>query len=351
MRLAKNILLIIILIQSGLVYSQEASKVKKLFRSDDILELKISMNVDEVISDIDVRDEHEATLTYKQENGEDKVLDLKVMVRGKTRANVKVCRFPPLKLNFKKNQVKKTLFAKQNKLKLVTHCNTKAINEEYILREYYVYKLHQLVTPFSFNVRLCKITYEDTSGDFEPIPHYGILIEDIDDLAERNGMTEFEGAIPNQEVCERTELDRLMFFQYLVGNLDWSVPKRHNFKLVADSLKPLPVAIPYDFDYTGLVNTSYAQVPPDIDAANVKVRVFRGLCRMEGGYDDALNHFQSIRSEIYALYSDSEYLSEKSKTTSIKYIDGFYKVLDNPKSFNQKIFKACRANHKHLFNY
>lgn len=351
MRLTKNICLLFILLQSSLVYSQKQGEVKPLFSTEDILELKISMNVDEVIKDIETRDEHEATLTYKETDGQDKILNIKVVVRGKTRTNLKVCRFPPLKLNFKKKEVKNTVFAGQNKLKLVTHCNSKPINEEYILREYYVYKLDQLTTSFSFNVRLCKISYDDTFGDFPPEAHYGILIEDIDDLAERNDMTEYEGAIPNQEVCERTELDRLMFFQYLIGNLDWSVPKRHNFKLVADSLKPQPVAVPYDFDYTGMVNTSYAEVPPDIDVANVRVRVFRGLCRMDGGYDDALNYYQELRPEIYALYNDSEYLSEKSIASSVKFIDGFYKVLDNPKSFDQKIFRACRANHKHLYEY
>ena len=114
--------------------------------------------------------------------------------------------------------------------------------------------------------------------------------------------------------------------------------------------EPAPYVIPYDFDYTGMVNTHYAEVPPEIGVANVRVRVFRGLCRMSGGYDDALSHFQELRPEIYALYNDS-LLSDKSKSSSIKFIDSFYKVLDNPKSFDQKIFKACRANHKHLFEY
>ena len=344
-----KILVLLILITSGLVFGQDATKVNPLFSSDDILEIRLVMDVEKVIKDIEVRDEHEAKFTYKEADGSEKSFDIKVVVRGKTRTNIKVCKFPPLKLNFKKKQVKNSLFAGQNKLKLVTHCNTKDINEEYIIREYYVYKLHQLVTPFSFRVRLCKVIYEDTAGDFDPIAHYGILIEDIDDLAARNDMVEFERKIPNQEVCERLELDRTMLFQYLVGNLDFSVPKRHNFKLVADSVKPQPVAVPYDFDYTGLVNTSYAKPPPDLEVASVRVRVFRGLCRQAGGYDDAINHFKMLKPEIYDLYKNSPYLSEKSIAQASKFIDGFYKVIDNPKSVNQKIVKACRANHKHMY--
>jgi hypothetical protein len=325
--------------------------VQPLFSSDEILELKISMNLKEVIQDIEVRDEHEATLSYKLSDGNDETFKIKVMVRGKTRTNTKVCRFPPLKLNFKKKKVANTLFAGQNKLKLVTHCNSRAINEEYIVREYYVYKLHQLVTPYSFNVRLCKITYDDKEGKFDPTPHYGFLIEDIDDLAKRNGMKEFNDSIPNQELCNRVELDRLMLFQYMIGNLDWSVPYRHNFKLIAPKEKSLPIAVPYDFDYCGMINTSYAVVPQDMNVPNVRTRVFRGLCRQKGEYDKVLKYFQNLKPDIYAVYTESEYLSDKSKTSAIKYLDDFYKVLDKPKSFEQKIVRACRARHKHLFEY
>ena len=342
---------IIALFYSGLVYGQEEGEAKELFRSESIIDLKISMNVNEVIKDVKVRDSHDATLTYKNPDGTDEVFDIKVTVRGNSRTNTKVCRFPPLKLNFKKKKVANTIFDGQNKLKLVTHCNTRPINEEYILREYYVYKLQQLITPYCFKVRLCKISYEDSEGKYDPEPHYGFLIEDIDDLAERNGMVEYDKEMPNQEVCDRVELDRLMFFQYLTGNLDWSIPNRHNFKIIANPDKPIPIAVPYDYDYTGIVNTSYAKVPESIDVPNVRTRVFRGLCRMEGGYDATKKYYQDLKPEIYALYQDSEYLSEKSISSTIKFIDDFYKVLDNPKLFDQKIFKACRAKHKHIYQY
>lgn len=336
---------------SGLVNSQDIGEANELFRSDSIIELKISMNVNKVIKDVKVRDSHNATLSYMKPDGTDEILNIKITVRGNSRTNTKVCRFPPLKLNFKKKGVANTIFDGQNKLKLVTHCNTRPINEEYILREYYVYKLQQLVTPYCFKVRLCKISYEDLEGKYDPTPHYGFLIEDIDDLAERNGMKEYTKSMPNQEVCNRVELDRLMFFQYLTGNLDWSIPNRHNFKIIANPDNPVPIAVPYDYDYTGIVNTAYAQVPEGIDVPNVRTRVFRGLCRMDGGYDAVLSYYQELKPAIYALYQDSEYLSEKSISSTVKFLDGFYKVLDNPKLFDSNIFKACRAKHQHLFQY
>ena len=351
MRFTKFILSLFFLAHVTIVFGQDVKKVKSLFLEEDILEIKISMNVEEVIEDLEVRDYHEANIVYTKPDGATESIDLRVKVRGMTRANPKVCKFPPLRLNFKKKQVTNTLFKGQDKLKLVTHCNTKPINQEYVLREYYAYKIYQLVTPNSFNVRLCRITYEDTAGEYDQGPYYGFIIEDIDDLAKRNGMKEYKDSIRNQEVCNRPELDKLMLFEYLIGNLDWSVPTLHNFKLVAPKVSPVPVAVPYDFDYSGMVNTSYAKVPPGIDVPNVRTRVFRGLCRMEGGYDATLNYYQEIRPEIYAIYEGTELLSEKSKAYSIKYLDEFYKVLDNPKQFEQRVVKACRADHKHIYQY
>jgi hypothetical protein len=346
-----KILLAVTLIQVNCQNVIGQGDAKALFSTDDILQLKISMKVEEVTTDLEERVEHDAILSYQNPDGTHQNLDIKVSVRGKTRTNTRVCRFPPLKLNFKKKKVANTIFAGQNKLKLVTHCNTRPINEEYILREYYVYKIFQLVSQYSLKVRLCRVIYEDVDGEFDATPHYGFLIEDIDDLAERNGMIEYKEKIINQESCNREELDRLMLFQFLIGNLDWSIPYRHNFKLIADAERPMPIAVPYDFDYSGMVNTTYAKVPPDIDVPNVRTRVFRGLCRVNGGYDKPLAFFQQIKPEIYALYQESEYLSDKSRDSAIKYLNDFYKVLDNPKQTKFRIVEACRVRHKHMFQY
>lgn len=333
-------------------YGQNREKVKPLFGSDDILELKITMNVEEVIHDLDERLYHDATLYYSQPNGATQRLDIKVKVRGNTRANLRVCKFPPLKINLKKKSTKNTLFNGQNKFKLVTHCKDKPINEEYILREYYVYKIYQLISPSSLKVRLSKVVYDDTAGEYDDSPHYGFIIEDIDDLAKRNNMVEFTDSIRNQEVCQRTSLDRLMLFEYMIGNLDFSIPHRHNFKLIAPTKNsPQPIAVPYDFDYSGMVNTSYAKVPEGIDIPNVRTRMFRGLCRLSGEYEAVIAYFQSIKSAIYALYQDSPYLSKKSKQYSTDYLDSFYKIMDNPKQVNENIIRACRANHQHLYEY
>ena len=323
------------------------NNTQPLFQSEGLLELTIRLDVGALISDRVEREEHEAELRANDSGS--KTLDVKLSVRGNTRAKTDLCDFPPISLNLKKKQVEGTLFAGQNKLKLVTHCKARAINQQYVLREYYVYKLYQLISPFSFQVRLCKISYIDTDQKYDLEPQFGFLIEDIDDLAERNNMAEFDGKIGNQDACYREFLDRLTVFEFLIGNLDWSIPNRHNFKLIYGDDYPIPVAVPYDFDFSGMVGTNYAQPPQDIDISTVKTRVFRGLCRPEGSYEKTIQYYLDIKPQIYELYKSSPYLDEKSINSAIKYLDSFYKIAENPKQVHSKINKACRASHKHLY--
>jgi hypothetical protein len=52
------------------------------------------------------------------------VLDIAVATRGNSR--LELCSLPPLSINLKRKQVASTLFAGQNKLKIVTQCRKSA---------------------------------------------------------------------------------------------------------------------------------------------------------------------------------------------------------------------------------
>ena len=99
------------------IFGQEP---KVLFQSDAVLKLTIKLHTNEVIRDVEVRDYHEATLSYVEANNTASTHQVKLKVRGNNRANVKTCSFPPLEVNFKKSKTKNSVFEGQNKLKLVT---------------------------------------------------------------------------------------------------------------------------------------------------------------------------------------------------------------------------------------
>lgn len=332
------------------ILKANGQELKTLFQSDSVLSITIKLSLEEVLN-LNERIYHEAKLSYKKNDGSKSKHKIKVKIRGNNRAKVSTCQFPPLKINFKKNKLENSIFQGQNKIKLVTHCNKNKNSEQLILKEYLVYKMYQAISSYSFNVRLCEITYIDTSNDKVSSVHYGFFIEDIDDVASRNGMYEYEDSIANQEVCRRVDLDKFTVFQYMIGNLDWSIPNRHNVKLINDSENNLPIAVPYDFDFAGFVGAPYAKPPEEFDVANVKTRFFMGLCRFQGGYDASLEYYKSQKQVILSVLQSSEYLSERNQKSALKYLDSFFDMLDKPRQVNQKIIKGCRANHKHLYRY
>ena len=140
----------------------------------------------------------------------------------------------------------------------------------------------------------------------------------------------------------------MVVFQYLIGNLDWAIPNRHNMKIIAGTAKELPIGVPYDFDYSGWVNASYA-VPPDlIDIPSVRTRVFRGICRINN-YSETIAFYKKIRPQLEKILVDVSSLTDGSKNYLKKYLNNFYDILNNPSRASDEIIKACRAEHKHTY--
>ncbi len=351
----QNIIILTIFLQAAVVYSAgsqsrlDRAVESDLFDSEEIIEVKLKMNIGSVTSDLEDRYSHWAELTYNIDGDDSEVIPLEIKTRGKTRANPKVCSFPPLRLNFKKKGNYDNLFSGQDKLKLVTHCQGRTFYDEYVLQEYLTYKHYNLLTDYSFKVRLLKVTYEDSAGMESPVTRYGFLIEDEEAMAHRNGLVPREGTIPHQDYCNREVLNIMTVFQYMIGNTDWSVPALHNIKLIAEEPEGrLPFPIPYDFDYSGAIATTYAQPDASLNISTVRTRVFRGFCRSKDTYEPIFDLFNDKKEDIYDLYNNFEPLSEKERKAAIKYFDGFYKIINNSKKARQQFNRSCRVAHVHL---
>lgn len=340
-------IIILLLFTTSTLYSQ---KPKKLFRSDSILELTITMPLKEVVLKRQDPIEHNSRLTYTADDGTVFNHVIKVKMRGKTRANKQICSFPPLQLRFNKKDVENSIFKGQKKVKLVTHCQNDKSFEQYVQMEYLVYKMYQHISPYSFNVRLCRITYIDEKKPNQANIHYGFLIESINHLAKRNDMTVFKGNIRNQETVNKEDLDKLVFFEYMIGNLDWSITERHNMKLIKGDKGALPIAVPYDFDYSGIINTPYAVPPEELYLSNVQTRLFRGFCRQDK-YEKTINFYKSIEGEIRNEVNSMTSLSDRSIDNINKYLDGFFEIIESEKYVDKKIIRACKVNHQHAFEY
>lgn len=315
-----------------------------LFKSEEPLLFKITMDMKTVLKDRgDERAYHPAVISYHGTDGAEVSEKLKIMVRGNRRRDPAVCGFPPLMLNFSRSTVDKTVFGKVNKLKLVTHCS----NEEYLLREYLVYKLYNTITDQSFQVRLCKVEYVDLEGKRKTESRYAFLMEDDDDMARRN-----KGHVVQKELVLRMDgtnelaMAKVALFQFMIGNTDWSVPFRHNIKLVSlDSLKA-PYPVPYDFDYSGIVSAPYAVPPPELNITSVRQRLFRGYAFPEATYRKVVSAFNEHKMAFYDIYLQSTLIDQKYRKQTIKFLDDFYETINDPKSFKREVVRVGEQNMK-----
>ena len=98
-----------------------------LFDSEAVLELTIDGDLRPIFKDrSDDRPYRPARLWYLDQPGDTVSFDMGIKTRGFYRRKYLDCDVPPLRLNFKKKQVKNTVFAGQDKLKLVTHKKIKS---------------------------------------------------------------------------------------------------------------------------------------------------------------------------------------------------------------------------------
>jgi len=273
---------------------------------------------------------------------------IRVKSRGFSRRTYDFCYFPPILINFKKKAVENTVFENQNKLKLVTYCKNTNINEDFVLQEYLIYKVYNLLTDYSFKVRLVEVTYQDSDNKQKPVTRYGFFIEGDDNMAERNNTEVTKVKLANHDRCDLSSIDLFTMFQYMIGNTDWWVENFHNVTLIQPKDKA-PIPVPFDFDYSGAVNAPYAKPDPNLPITSVRERLFRGYCRQPGTYEKTASYFDEKKEAIYNLYRNCKYLDSKQAELTLKYYDGFYDIIDDPKQLMKKINMACELKHKHLY--
>ncbi len=325
-------------------YSQMA--VSSLFMEEEILEIKIAANFGKVFKDrSEERAYHAATIWYKDKLGKEiEIKEVDLRVRGNFRREN--CAFPPLRLRFPTEDVQGTLFEGQQQLKLVTHCeNQGGAFDQYLLQEYLIYKVYNLMTDYSFQVRLARFTYLDSSNHDIPLIKYGFLIEDEDMMAQR-----FGGEIVEQKVhpkyTEIQEAGMMAVFQYMVGNTDWSIPSLNNVKILQLKDEQTVVAIPYDFDWSGLISIPYAKPNPLLGTSSVKDRVFRGFCQTETEFQLTFDRFRQKKESIYALFEELSPLNPRMRSRNIDYLKRFFNIIETPTTLKREIYDRCRGGKK-----
>ncbi|MBN8687856.1 MAG: hypothetical protein J0M10_12595 [Chitinophagales bacterium] len=261
--------------------------------------------------------------------------------RGNFRRNY--CRIPPMMLNFRTPGSPR--LHSLGKLKLVIGCGVNEIDETLILKEYLVYKIYNQLDERSFRVRLMRINYTDSRNKIKPFSQYAFLIEDDADMAKRNGCVKKKEVKLLTEATNRDMMTTVAIFQYMIGNTDWAVPNNHNIKLIYDKERKLapPFVVPYDFDYSGLVDASYAVPNEVIGTEKVTERVYRGFPRTMEEIGLSLEVFESKKEAIYRQINNFPLLAAKIKKEMTEYLDEFYEFIKDKKKVKSVFVDNART--------
>jgi len=314
-----------------------AQPTGELFESDEVLEMTLTADFVAFLGDRGMKAKSQkATLTYTDLAGNSATAELKIKVRGHYRRDPMICYFPPLRLNFDKDDDLPAPFTGQDKLKVVTHCQ----EEEFIFREYYIYKAFNMLTDQSFKVRLAKITYVDVNDARPEETSYAFIIESEEELAARfGGEPVDDGLTLGANDVERTQLSRVHMFNYMIANRDFDIQVRQNVKVVQPS-DGLPLVIPYDFDWSGMVNASYTKLNTQPGPVYLDRRRFKKLCRERTELDMTLTEFLDIRERIWNMYESSPYLTQEQIKESLGYYKIFFRTAYKAKTM-KKVFMTC----------
>ena len=312
-----------------------------LFGDHTTLEIEFRGPIGAVLEAATEREEFSFTLTV----GDAAPLPLEVAARGNSR--LRLCRFPPLRLNFAKKAVGGTVFEGQDRLKLVTHCNDRRRDAGNVLEEYLGYRLFNLVSDLSYRVRLARITYVDTTRGTEAAQtRWGFMIESDEELSGRTGIGKAELAgIPYSRV-DHQQAALVYVFQYLIGNTDWSLATAltdehccHNIEVFESAGRLL--AVPYDFDLSGLVDASYAEPDPSLPIRNVRVRAYRGYCESREVLETALAAISAREADILRLAREAPADDEASRDQRVRYLGDFFEQAAEAKSLVDRFERRC----------
>ena len=323
---------------------KKIGKVSKLFSSDSVLQIKLNY-ANKVIRK-STNDSTYLNIDLDYQTGSAwKSLPVRVRSRGNNR--LKNCYFAPIKMKIKKEDYKGTLFKGNKKLKLVLPCLTERDRNDYVLKEFLAYKLYELVSPYHYKTRLLDITLTEPKGkNFKEHKIKGFFIEDIKKVADRHGGKVLKR---NMHPMQQDALCSVQnaFFQFMIGNTDFSTAYQHNEKLLFVNKSSMPV--PYDFDMSGLCNTSYSVVSQVgevvLPITEVTQRMYRGFKRDNEVMLEVKNQFLENKTKMLAIIDAHKVHFENPKAyiRCTAYINDFFDVLANESKYKKEILNRART--------
>ena len=342
-----HVALLLASITAGLTANSRAEDTL-LFDSEENLEIVLEFPVRTLLKRAKKKPVLQGQLRYVDGSGNEVALDIDITTRGRSR--LEHCSFPPLSVFLNPDQVASTLFAGQQKLKIVTHCNNGSTYLRYLHQEFGIYKTYHLLSEYSFRVRMLNVTYQDIERKRRDDVRLAFFIESDNEVARRLGMKKVKTKTIASHQFDAAKTNIFELFQYMIANTDWAIKKGpgtenccHNAKVIAKpDAQDNWVVLPYDFDQAGIIDSKYALPSLALGIRTVRHRLYRGRCRHNDYLGQTIQLFNERRQDI-EIANTPDALNKKAWQSTLKYLDVFYKTINDPAKLKKKIVDVCRG--------
>ena len=337
----KNILLLCTLYFINFINIAQ-SQNSELFSDNLNLTAQLSFDFKDLYKNTNDSTFIKSTMVFSGNGLEKDSMTVRIRVRGNFRK--KICYFKPMRLEIKKKQAENTIFENNRKLKLVVPCQNDKGKDELIYKELLAYKFFEEVSGVYLKTQPLTLKIIEKKGNKE-IEHtmFAFLIEDDNKVAKRHDIKKFPKRRVSPLIVTDSSAINFAMFSYMIGNTDWSMAYQHNTEMFFNGKKL--IAIPYDFDHSGLVNAYYAKPNPMLKISSVTERVYRGLCKRDPEIFASMRELYISKEEnIYSrlnVYKDN--FNEKEYNRLTKYIKSFFDILKSESEFKDKILSKCRG--------
>jgi hypothetical protein len=318
----------------------EKKKLKNLFADNETLVVQLTTDMKKLSANSSGDKKFPAVLRFNFSDST--IVEDTILVSQRGHFRKQNCNLAALMLQFKPKVA--NAFNPWSKLKLVNNCGMNMDDQQYMFKEFLVYKMYQMFTPYSLGTRMLQITYADFAGKVKPKTEYSFLIEDIDHLAKKNKCKEESVIKYSSKEVDYNQTTLLALFEYMIGNVDWSIPNYHNIKILVpkkDS-NALPIPVAYDFDVTGIVNPHYAVGSPGINE-DVTERVYRGFPRKMEELQNVIKVFLAKEKDLYQLIDDFKLLEAPYKREMKDFLKDFFVIIKDKERVESTFIKNART--------
>jgi hypothetical protein len=262
-------------------------------------------------------------------------LTFSVGVRTSGLTRRRICSRPPLKINFKKKELKSFGFTDSDKFKILMPCKYGSRYETYIKKEHLIYELYNIVEPTSLKSKLVTITIDDVKKD--PKEYTALVVEHKEHFTARTGAKILEEGVIRKQSIDPEQYLTFCLFQFLIANPDYQLMTRHNLMVIKKAGHNRLFMVPFDFDSSGFINAEYAGPPEVLPIKMITERYFMDKSCTMVEMRPIIDTMLAKKEAMIDHCKNVDYLDAKSKQQVIKFLEKSFDMISDEKKARKKL--------------